>query len=252
MQLIWYDARSSVETKKMNGRTMNVYKLVGLYAVVVAGGAMMVAALAEKKDMESKRGILHSVAALSRKTDFPVEPIFIERWSPRALSPKEITDEELMPLFEAARWAPSSYNAQPWRFIYAKRGTENWNTLFNLMVPFNQAWACNASALVLMVSYKYFPHNGEFSRTHAFDAGAAWQNFALQASQMGLVAHGMAGFDYDRAKIELNISDDYEILMMIAVGRPGNSEDLPADLRTREEPSIRKPVSTFAFEGKLP
>jgi nitroreductase len=242
----------SVETKKMNGRTMNVYKLVGLYAVVVAGGAMMVAALAEKKEMESKRELHRSVAVISRKTDFPIEPIFIERWSPRALSPKEITDEELMPLFEAARWAPSSFNAQPWRFIYAKRNTEQWDTLFNLMVPFNQSWACNASALVLMVSYKYFPHSGEFSRTHAFDAGAAWQNLALQASQMGFIAHGMAGFDYDRARTELNISDDYEILMMIAIGRPGKVEDLPADLRSREEPSIRKPISTFAFEGKLP
>ncbi len=242
----------SVETKKMNGRTMNVYKLVGLYAVVVAGGAMMVAALAEKKEMESKRELHRSVAVISRKTDFPIEPIFIERWSPRALSLKEITNEELMSLFEAARWAPSSFNAQPWRFIYGKRGTEQWDSLFDLMVPFNQSWACNAAVLVVLISHKYFPHNGEFSRTHAFDAGAAWQNLALQASQMGFVAHGMAGFDYDRARAELNISNDYEILMMIAIGRPGNVEDLPADLRSREEPSIRKPISTFVFEGKLP
>ena len=230
---------------------MHMFKVIVSYTVVVVCGAMVVAALADKKEFENRRDALHAQAINCRKTDYPIESIMIERWSPRAMSGKAVSDEELFTLFEAARWAASSFNAQPWRFVYAKRETQEWKTFFDWLVDFNKSWAQNAGALILVLSYKYFPHNHEFNPTHGFDTGAAWQNMALQASKMGLVAHGMGGFDYGRARKDLAISDDFDIHMMIAIGKPGDVSVLPAELRSREEPSIRNPIKSFAFEGCL-
>ena len=184
-----------------------------------------------------------------RQPDHEIDPIFVHRWSPRAMTGEPISESELMRLFEAARWAPSSYNAQPWRFLYARRDTPHWDLFFALMGEFNQKWTRNAAVLMVVVSRKNFEHNGKPAPTHSFDSGAAWQNLALQASRMGLVAHGMQGFDFDRAREALEVPADYEVEAMIAVGRPGDRDDLPEDLRKREEPSGRKPVSEIAIEG---
>jgi len=186
-----------------------------------------------------------------RKALYNVNHIFIDRWSPRAMSGQPISKEQLMTLFEAARWAPSSYNGQPWRFIYALRDTTHWNKLFNLMVPFNQDWTKNASALVLIISKKTFDYNNKQARTHSFDTGAAWMSLALQGSMMGLVVHGMEGFDYDKARTEYNIPADYDIEAMFAVGMPGRVEDLSPELAKREEISDRRPQSDFTFEGEF-
>ena len=173
-----------------------------------------------------------------------------KRWSPREFDPaKNISPSQISLLFEAARWAPSSYNNQSWRFIYAKRDTPSWKTLFNLLVPFNQDWAKNASVLIVAFSKTTFDHNGKPARTHAFDTGAAWENLALQGVSMGLVVHGMEGFDYEKAKKDLKIPDDYEVHAMIVVGKPGKKEDLPPALQERETPSDRKPITQFIFEG---
>jgi len=184
-----------------------------------------------------------------RTPQYKVNKIFPKRWSPRAMSGEEITNEELMSLFEAARWAPSSYNNQPWRFIYAKKNTENWKKFYNLMVEFNKSWAKNAAVLIVALSKKTFSHNNQPSVTAQFDTGAAWQNLALQGSIMNLVVHGMQGFDYHKTKFELKISEDYDVLAMIAVGKKGKKKDLPKELREREFPSDRKKVNEFAFEG---
>lgn len=165
------------------------------------------------------------------------------------MSKEALTDEELMPLFEAARWAPSSYNAQPWRFLYAKRDTNHWQTFFDLMVEFNQSWAKNAAVLVVVVARNTFEHNGEASVTAQFDAGAAWENLALEASARGLVAHGMQGFDYAKAAEALNVPDDHTVLAMIAIGKPGQREDLPEALREKEVMSDRRPLSEIVCEG---
>jgi nitroreductase len=185
-----------------------------------------------------------------RRPEYSVDRIFLNRWSPRAMSGEEISRDELMSLFEAARWAPSSYNSQPWRFLYTMRNTENWELFFNLMAEGNQAWANNAAALIVVASKKTFD-NGKPSRTHSFSAGAAWENLALQGSLKGLVVHGMQGFDYDRARQVLNIPDDYEVEAMIAIGKPGKKENLTEKLQEREFPSTRKKVSEIAFEGKF-
>lgn len=186
-----------------------------------------------------------------RKTDFAIDPLILQRWSPRAMSGQPITNEELMTLFEAARWAPSSYNSQPWRFIYALRDTPAWKTFFSLLIPFNQSWTQRAAALVVIVSRKTFERGGKPSPTHSFDTGAAWENLALQAQRMQLVAHGMSGFDWERARKELLIPDDYAVEAMCAIGRKGKIEDLPQDLRSREEPSERKPLNELIFEGNF-
>lgn len=186
----------------------------------------------------------------NRKIEYKVDKLFPSRWSPRAMT-GTVNKEELMSLFEAARWAPSSYNNQPWRFIYAIKGTKYWDKLFNLLIDFNKMWVKDAGALILIASKKTFDHNGELSITHSFDSGAAWSNLALQASITGLVAHGMQGFDYVKAKKELGIPNEYDVEAIIAVGKPGKKEDLPKDMQEREVQSNRKKVSEIAFEGKF-
>ncbi len=184
-----------------------------------------------------------------QETRYPVDEMFLDRWSPRALSGEGVTDEELMTLFEAARWAPSSYNNQPWRILYARRDTEHWPAFFNLLVEGNQAWAKDAAALLLFVSKETFDFNGKPYPTHSFDTGAAWENLALQATMLGLVTHGMQGFDYERARAELNIPEGFRVEAMIAVGRPGDPAQLPEKLREREAPSGRKSLSEITCEG---
>ncbi len=184
-----------------------------------------------------------------RNPTFKINPLFIERWSPRSMTGEEIGDENLMSLFEAARWAPSSYNNQPWRFIYAKRNTENWNKLFDLLVEGNRVWAKDASVLVVVISRKNFEHNEKPSITHQFDAGAAWENLALEAVNLGLVTHGMQGFDYQRAAADLGIPDAYEVMAMIAIGKKGPKENLPPKLQEVEFPNDRKPLSEIVMEG---
>jgi nitroreductase len=184
-----------------------------------------------------------------RKPDYDISTQFIRRWSPRAMSGEEIGRDELLRLFEAARWAPSSMNNQPWRFLYAMRKSAHWETFFNLLGSNNQGWCKNAAALIVVVSKTTFDFNNKPARTHSYDSGAAWGYFALQGSLLGLVVHGMQGFNYDKAKEFLKVSDEYQVEAMIAVGRPGRKEDLPVALQEREFPSGRKKVEEIAFEG---
>jgi nitroreductase len=184
-----------------------------------------------------------------RKADHDIPLLFVDRWSPRAMSGEEITREELMRMFEASRWAMSSMNNQPWRFLYALRNTAYWEQFFGLLTPNNQGWCRNAAALIVVASMKTFDHTGKPARTHSYDTGAAWYSFALQGSMMGLVVHGMQGFDYDKAASVLGVTDDCQVEAMAAVGRPGNKEELPPALQEREIPSQRNKVEEFAFEG---
>jgi len=179
----------------------------------------------------------------------PVDELFLDRWSPRAMSGEGVTDEELMTLFEAARWAPSSYNNQPWRILYARRAAEQWPAFFGLLVEGNQSWAKDAAALLLFVSKETFDFNGKPYPTHSFDTGAAWENLALQATMLGLVTHGMQGFDYERARTELHIPEGFRVEAMIAVGHPGDPAQLPESLREREAPSGRKSLAEITCEG---
>jgi nitroreductase len=189
--------------------------------------------------------------ATKRKSTYPINPLILNRWSPRSMTGEKMTKEELMPLFEAARWAPSSYNNQPWIFIYAQRETPEWETLFSLMVEGNQAWTKNASALVVVVSKNSFYKNGKPARTHSFDTGAAWMALALEGSSRGLVVHGMQGFDYDKAKIALQLPEDYTVEAMVAIGKRGPKENLPEELQKAEAPNDRRPLDEIMMKGKF-
>jgi len=183
-----------------------------------------------------------------RKMEYRADPMFIKRWSPRAMTGEAITDQELFTMLEAAKWAPSSYNNQPWRFYYAKRDTAGFSKLFDLMIEFNQSWTKNAGVLLVAVSRKTFEYNGKPARTHSYDCGAAWGYLALQGSLLGLVVHGMQGFDYDKAMETLGLSDEYQVEAMAAIGRPGDKNQLPTEMQERELPSDRKVLKDIAIE----
>ena len=185
----------------------------------------------------------------NRKADHAIDNLFVDRWSPRAMSDEEVPEADLMVLFEAARWAPSSYNNQPWRILYARRGSEHWSLFFNLLMDLNKVWARNAGVLLLCISKTTLDLNGKPSITHSFDAGAAWENLALQATLKGYVVHGMQGFDYERAKTALGIPDGFRVEAMVAVGKPGVKEVLPEELQKREVPNGRRKLEETICEG---
>ena len=162
---------------------------------------------------------------------------------------ESISDEELFVLFEAARWAPSSGNLQPWRMFYAHRDTPDWPTFFGLLKESNQTWCRNAAVLVVVASQQTSSRSGSPIRTHSYDTGAAWVSMALQGSRSGLVVHGMGGFDYDLAKQRLQIPDAWSVEAMAAIGRPGPVEVLSESLQARETPSQRRPISAFVYRG---
>ena len=193
---------------------------------------------------------------MPRQADHPIDPLFLERWSPRAFDEAEMPEEDLLALFEAARWAPSAFNSQPWRFLYARRGGPDWEPFLDLLIPFNRSWAQSASALVYILSdtLPFTDKAGEpaSSHTHSYDAGAAWACFALQATRMGYQAHGMSGVDFERAREALAVPDRYRIEAAAVVGRIGDPASLPEKLRARETPSGRRPVEEFAFRGACP
>ena len=188
-----------------------------------------------------------------RAPDHPIQPMFLERWSPRAFTSDPISTDELLTMLEASRWAASSYNSQPWRFVYALRSSPDWNRFLQLLVPFNQVWAKNAAALVFFVSNSTMrsPRSGKEvpSPTHSFDTGAAAACFALQANAMAWYTHGMVGFDAERAFAELRVPKGFNIEAVFAVGKRGDPERLPEELRAREVLSGRRPLSELAFEG---
>lgn len=184
----------------------------------------------------------------ARRADFAADSMFLDRWSSRAMSGEALSEEELMALFEAARWAPSSYNNQPWRILYARRDGEHWPMFLDLLIEGNKRWARKAAVLLIFISKKTFD-NGKPSLTHSYDTGAAWASLALQASLKGYVVRGMQGFDYERARRVLRIPEDFQVEAAAAVGKPGDAADLSEDLRQRDVPSGRRPLGQTVCEG---
>ncbi len=187
----------------------------------------------------------------SRKNAYGSGDLFRQRWSPRAMTGQEIDDNDLMALFEAAHWAPSSNNNQPWRFIYRRRTDPGWSEFIEILADGNRVWCVNAGVLIVVVSKTTFDHNGKFARTHSFDTGAAWAMLALEGARRGLVVHGMQGFDYDKAAGIIGIPEGYEVEMMAAVGILGQIEQLPEERRHTEKPSLRKELSQIAASGRF-
>ena len=184
-----------------------------------------------------------------------VDPLFLERWSPRAFDSSPIPQADLDTLFDAARWAPSAFNYQPWRFLYAHRDSADWTRFLGVLLPFNQSWVQHAGALVYILSdtLTAAPGSDDFkpSHSHSFDAGAAWALLALQATRLGYHTHAMSGVDFDAARAELAVPDRFRIEAAVAIGRMGDKSALPEALQAREVPSDRKDIATFARPGNF-
>ena len=182
--------------------------------------------------------------------DAPIHELISHRWSPRAFSDKPVPPQVLRSLFEAARWAPSSNNQQPWAFIVATReDQDNFAKLVGTLVEFNAAWASNAQVLAIAVSNLKFD-NGTPNRNAFYDTGAATALLSLQATAQGLFVHQMAGFDVEKAREVFSIPRDWEPVAAIALGYPGDAQALPGPLRERElAPRTRKPLNEFVMTG---
>jgi nitroreductase len=196
------------------------------------------------------------MAVFLRSAHTDVDPLFLERWSPRAFDRSLMPEQDLITLFDAARWAPSAFNAQPWRFLYAQRDHKDWERFLGLLLPFNAAWVASASALIFILSDSLFQPPGadapKPSLSHSFDAGAAWAQLALQATRLGYHTHGMTGLDFTKARETLRIPERFRIEAAAAVGRRADPATLPESLRSRETPSDRRPIAEIAFEGHFP
>lgn len=190
---------------------------------------------------------------MSRTADYPIDPLFTNRWSPRSFTGEAVPDSVLRAAFEAARWAPSAMNAQPWRFLVARPGDALWETYASLLMPRNQLWAAKASALVIILSARELDYRGERApnASHSFDAGAAWANFAHQALLLGWHTHGIGGFDKVAARERLGIPDDFAIEAVIALGRKGDLDALDPQFHGAEAPNGRRPLDETVFNGTL-
>ncbi|HMI52934.1 MAG TPA: nitroreductase family protein [Candidatus Saccharimonadales bacterium] len=184
-------------------------------------------------------------------TEHPVHEVIQNRWSPRAFGDQSIPGSVLRSLFEAARWAPSSSNQQPWAYIVAtKDDRENFDKILSVLVPFNAGWAKEASALAIAVAELKFT-NGNPNRNAYYDVGAASLQLSIEATARGLVVHQMAGYDPEKARQVFDIPADWDAIAAMAIGYPGDPTSLPAPLKEREvAPRSRKPLSSFVMTGK--
>jgi nitroreductase len=191
----------------------------------------------------------------SRAVTRAVDPLFLDRWSPRAFDSSAIPQEDLDTIFDAARWAPSAFNYQPWRFLYAHRDSADWNRFLGGLLPFNQSWVERASALIYILSDTQIaaPGSNELkpSHSHSFDTGAAWALMALQATRLGYHSHAMTGIEFDKARAELAVPDRFRIEAAVAIGRIGDKSILPEALQARETPSGRNDISAFVNAGNF-
>ncbi len=180
-----------------------------------------------------------------------VLPIFHERWSPRSFADREVSRETLATVFEAARWAASSFNEQPWRFLVGTRGSETYLKIFEALVEFNRKWARTAPVLILGVARTTFSHNGTPNRHALYDLGAAASYMTLQAAALGVATHQMAGFDPEKARTLLGIPEDYVIGATIALGYQDEPAKLDDEGMIKQEttPRQRKPLRDFVFES---
>lgn len=185
-------------------------------------------------------------------TNFPVHDLIRNRWSPRAFADKPVEPAVLASLFEAARWAPSSSNEQPWAYLVAtKDDAENFAKTLSVLVDFNAGWAKAAPVLLLAVSAQKFHAKGTPNRNAFYDTGAATALLSVEATVRGLAVHQMAGFDPAKARQVFEIPADWEPIAAIAIGYPGDLDSLPQGLRDREvAPRTRKPLTEFVMSGR--
>lgn len=180
-----------------------------------------------------------------------VLPAILHRWSPRSFTDKDVSHKDLRIVFEAVRWAPSSFNEQPWRFLAGRRNSKTYKKIHDTLVPFNQMWAALAPVLILGLAKTKFSHNGEPNRVALFDLGAASAYLVLQASALGLHAHQMAGFDVEAARKAFGVPEEYVFGSVTALGFQGHPDALPHEQMKAQEvaPRTRKELGEFVWEG---
>ena len=192
----------------------------------------------------------------SRTSEFDIEPLFLDRWSPRAFTGEAMDEKHLLTMLEAARWAPSASNYQPWRFVYALNTSADWEPFVGLLNESNQVWARSASALVFLFSDTLSRRNDGSEprplRSHSFDTGAAWAMLSLQALHLGYLAHAMGGVDFERAIGVLGAPAGFRAEAAVAIGRRADPDTLPDHLKGREVPNGRKKLADIAFAGRFP
>jgi nitroreductase len=178
-----------------------------------------------------------------------VLPVMRSRWSPRSFSDREVSSSDLRKVFEAARWAPSSNNEQPWRFIVGRRNSDTFQKIASFLVSFNQAWAPKAPILILGIAKKQFSHNNAPNNFAFFDLGAATGFITLQAAGLGLSTHQMAGYDQGVARKAFQIPDEFDLGSVMALGYQGEPSALPNAklLDSETSPRSRKPLSEIVL-----
>jgi nitroreductase len=187
------------------------------------------------------------------EANHPINDLFRQRWSPRQFSDEPVTRDEMKTLLEAARWAASSYNKQPWRFIYAFQGSRSYERIFSCLAEFNQQWVKNAPVLML-TAFREKTEDGKDNFHGHHDLGQAVANMSIQATDMGIAIHQMAGLDWKKAQDIFDVPEDFHISTAIAIGRfGGNVDELPEDLQKSErQERERMPIEDFAKEGGWP
>ncbi len=190
---------------------------------------------------------------MTRTADHPIDPQFLTRWSPRAFDAAAMTEGEVLTVLEAARWAASASNLQPWRFAYGLRGDSGFAAIAGCLAPGNVLWAEKAAALIVVASARTVTKDGAevANPTHSFDAGAAWAQLALQAHLSGWITHAMGGFNPDALRAALQVPAGFDLHAVVAMGRQGDPASLPDALRAREAPSPRRPLAELAKRGSF-
>ncbi|MBN1596446.1 nitroreductase family protein [candidate division FCPU426 bacterium] len=187
----------------------------------------------------------------ARANDYHIQPLIIGRWSPRAFSPTAVPEEDLLAVLDAAHWAPSCFNEQPWRFVVARRENDL-QRMRECLVEQNRLWAGRAPVLIAVLSVPLFQQNGQPNRWHAFDAGTAWGYMALEARARNLFAHAMGGFTAAKVMELFHVPDNWTAQAIVALGYRGPADQLSKELQVREQPQPRRPLREFWQEGPFP
>jgi len=186
-------------------------------------------------------------------TQQAIHELLANRWSGRAYdADQSVSKEQVVSLLEAARWAPSCFGDQPWRYVVCNKADnlQAWQAAFDCLVPGNQGWAVNAPVLLLICTDTLFGHNDKPNKWAAYDTGAATENLCLQATALGLMAHQMGGFDADKARAAFNVPERYQILAMVTVGYQASVDSLSGEVKERELAArSRKPLEELFFNG---
>ncbi len=186
----------------------------------------------------------------TRASELAVQPLILNRWSPRSFAEQSVLEKELLAILEAARWAPSCFNEQPWRFIVA-RTKPDLDRMRECLAEKNRSWADRAPMLIAVISAPDFALNGRPNRWNGFDAGTAWGYLALEANSRGLIAHAMGGFSQQKIREQFGVPEAWGIHAVVALGYRGPVAQLLPELQALEQPNDRRPLSELWAEGRF-